>query len=48
MGIHARDGQSDMSDLADTSIRQAAYEDGRPSAEEACRIGDERFLPEAG
>ena len=33
--------------LADV-IGRAAYEGGRPSADEACRIGDPRFLPRAG
>jgi hydrogenase maturation protease len=32
-------------DLADHAIRHRAYEDGRPSAEEAYRHGDERFVP---
>ena len=32
--------------LADRSIKRDAYESGRPSAEDACRIGDARFLPE--
>jgi hydrogenase maturation protease len=26
-------------------LRRSAYEAGRPSAEEACRIGDARFIP---
>ena len=30
--------------LNDGALRMAAYEDGRPSAEQACRLGDERFL----
>ena len=46
-GIEARAGRSDASDLADPSIRQAAYDGGRPSEGEACRIGDARFLPQA-
>ena len=29
------------------SIRREAYEAGRPSEAEACRIGDDRFFPEA-
>ncbi|MBA83743.1 MAG: HyaD/HybD family hydrogenase maturation endopeptidase [Rhodobacteraceae bacterium] len=45
-GIHARAGQGDDSLLADASILRGAYEDGRPSAEEACRTGDARFFPE--
>ncbi len=31
--------------LAAPALRMDAYEDGRPSPEAACRIGDERFLP---
>ncbi len=31
--------------LADSAIRHAAYEAGRPSEEEACRTGDARFFP---
>jgi hydrogenase maturation protease len=34
--------------LLDASLRRDAYEDGRPSAEDACRTGDPRFLPRAG
>lgn len=30
--------------LNDSSLRLAAYESGRPAADEACRIGDARFL----
>lgn len=46
-GIDAKAGRSDSADLADPSIRQGAYEQGRPSEGEACRIGDARFLPQA-
>ncbi len=28
------------------SLALAAYESGRPSADQACRVGDERFMPE--
>ncbi|GAA5066575.1 HyaD/HybD family hydrogenase maturation endopeptidase [Roseibacterium beibuensis] len=45
LGVTPTPGQSDGSDLADPSILRDAYEDGRPSPEDACRIGDERFLP---
>lgn len=34
-------------DLNDAALRIAAYEAGRPSADDACRIGDERFIPAA-
>ena len=34
--------------LLDTSIMRAAYEDGRPSVEDACRTGDPRFFPREG
>ncbi|WP_454918534.1 hypothetical protein [Xanthobacter sediminis] len=30
--------------LVAAPIARASYEDGRPSAEEACRIGDPRIL----
>ena len=45
MGIDPVPGQGDDSLLADASIKRDAYEDGRPSEEDACRIGDARFLP---
>ena len=45
-GIQARQGKRDDSLLADASILRGAYEDGRPSEEEACRKGDARFFPE--
>ena len=38
-------GEGDKSLLADKSILRSAYEDGRPSEDEAYRYGDERFLP---
>jgi hydrogenase maturation protease len=44
-GVTPRQGRSDESLLADPAIRRDAYETGRPSAEEACRTGDARFLP---
>lgn len=45
-GVTALPGQTLCDGLADPSIRRAAYEDGRPSETEACRIGDQRFMPE--
>ena len=45
-GIHPRPGRTLCDGLADTSIRREAYEQGRPSETDACRIGDARFLPE--
>jgi hydrogenase maturation protease len=45
LGITAQPGRGDDRLLADPSIKRGAYEDGRPSAEEACRIGDNRFFP---
>jgi hydrogenase maturation protease len=45
MGIEPVPGKGDDSLLADKSILRGAYEEGRPSEEEACRIGDDRFLP---
>ena len=47
-GVTLAEGRSEAPDLADAAIRRGAYESGRPSAEEACRIGDDRFLPRAG
>jgi hydrogenase maturation protease len=47
-GVTLSEGRSDAPDLADAAIRRGAYEAGRPSAEEACRIGDARFLPGGG
>ena len=45
MGIEPVPGKADTHLLADKSILRDAYEEGRPSEEEACRIGDARFLP---
>ena len=47
MGIVAATGRTDSDLLADASIRHDAYEAGRPSEEEACRFGDDRFFPAA-
>lgn len=44
-GIPATRGRTITDDLADASIRRDAYESGRPSEAEACRIGDDRFMP---
>lgn len=44
-GINPVPGRGDESLLADASIMRDAYEDGRPSEEEAYRKGDARFLP---
>jgi len=46
-GVEVRQGQGDKSLLADEAIRRSAYEHGRPSDEEACRVGDDRFFPAA-
>ncbi len=43
----SRPGATETNDLADTAIRHTAYEDGRPSHEDACRTGDARFFPVA-
>lgn len=45
-GIAVTEGRTDDSLLADHSIRRDAYESGRPSEDQACRIGDARFFPE--
>lgn len=47
-GVEMRPGMSDATLLADPSIRQDAYETGRPSADTACRVGDARFFPGEG
>ena len=44
-GVTLREGRTDADLLADPAIRREAYESGRPSADDACRIGDARFLP---
>ena len=44
-GFEAIAGRTEATDLADAAIRHAAYEAGRPSEDEACRVGDARFLP---
>ncbi|SMX30681.1 HyaD/HybD family hydrogenase maturation endopeptidase [Actibacterium lipolyticum] len=44
-GITARPGKAAAADLADASIMRDAYENGRPSEEQACRTGDDRFFP---
>ena len=46
-GVAHSEGKADQSLLADASILRSAYEDGRPSEEEACRTGDDRFFPES-
>lgn len=47
MGIVAQPGETHSDLLADAAIRHDAYEAGRPSEDEACRIGDNRFFPAA-
>lgn len=46
-GVVAVPGETQSDLLADAAIMQRAYEDGRPSEEEACRTGDARFFPAA-
>lgn len=46
LGVRARKGRTGTNDLADAAIKRDAYEGGRPSEDEACRIGDDRFFPE--
>ncbi len=46
LGVDVRKGQTRSPDLADPSIQRSAYEAGRPSKKEACRVGDDRFLPQ--
>ena len=47
MGLVAQPGKTSNDLLADPSIMQGAYEEGRPSEEDACRTGDARFFPTA-
>lgn len=44
-GVEAVTGYSNTADLAALAVRRTAYEQGRPSAEIACRTGDARFFP---
>ncbi|WP_407493081.1 HyaD/HybD family hydrogenase maturation endopeptidase [Pseudooceanicola sp. MF1-13] len=44
-GIHATEGQTPTNDLADVSLMRENYEGNRPSEEDACRTGDDRFFP---
>ncbi len=46
-GITARAGRGDTSQMPDASLTLDAYEGGRPSADDACRTGDNRFFPKA-
>lgn len=46
-GVAVTAGGSPAASLAAPAIRRAAYEEGRPSADSACRKGDARFLPGA-
>ena len=45
-GVAVAPGRTEAPLLADASLRREAYEGGRPSESEACRIGDDRFLPD--
>lgn len=47
LGIVAADGAADASLLADRAILRDAYESGRPSEQDACRTGDDRFFPKS-
>jgi len=46
-GVASAPGRTETPDLADRAILHEAYEAGRPSADEACRTGDDRFFPGA-
>lgn len=46
-GVQAVPGRTPTDLLADSSIMRGAYEEGRPSEEDACRTGDDRFFPAA-
>ena len=43
-GVDVRPRLAEGSPLVDPAVARAAYEAGRPSAETACRIGDDRVL----
>lgn len=45
-GVHSEPGETVTNDLADRAILHEAYEAGRPSEDEACRTGDDRFFPQ--
>jgi len=45
-GVTLQAGQTHSDLLADPAIRREAYESGRPSEDEACRTGDDRFFPQ--
>ncbi|MCR9107375.1 HyaD/HybD family hydrogenase maturation endopeptidase [Marivita sp. XM-24bin2] len=47
MGHVAKPGRTESDLLADPAIMHNAYEEGRPSEDDACRIGDARFFPVA-
>ncbi len=44
LGIEARERSSLAEELGPAALDQATYEQDRPAAELACRIGDDRFL----
>lgn len=46
-GIEVAKGATESNDLVDPSLARDVYERGRPSEDEACRIGDHRFFPSA-
>ncbi|WP_444452417.1 HyaD/HybD family hydrogenase maturation endopeptidase [Rhodobacter capsulatus] len=46
-GIDVAKGATVSNDLVDPSLAREVYERGRPSEDEACRIGDHRFFPSA-
>lgn len=45
-GIAVSEGRSRAEGLAQAPLLRDAYEGGRPSEDEACRIGDARFFPQ--
>jgi len=45
-GITPEPGQTHCEGIADPSLQREAYETGRPSEDEACRSGDDRFFPQ--
>ncbi len=47
LGVSFTKGQTHTGDLADAAILREAYEAGRPTEQDACRTGDDRFFPAA-
>ncbi|MBZ4023099.1 hydrogenase expression/formation protein [Rhodobacter sp. TJ_12] len=46
-GITVTEGATPTNDLVDPSLSRHVYEQGRPTEDDACRVGDHRFFPSA-